>query len=220
MQHQTGIATGAFGLGALALACALAAAPASAETLLKTDASWSVTPSAPGAGWNTATGFDASTWQAATTLYNVSDYLGPSYSAQGIWTSGGQFSNTETTIWARRVFQLAALPTSAALLAGFDDDADVWVNGNLVISDHNGIANNVGVPDLLPYLTVGANLVAFTVNDNFPVYGYNHSSWLQIDGQVAAVTAVPEPTTYALMLVGLGATAFAVRRRKVHPKTR
>jgi len=51
----------------------------------------------------------------------VADYLGASYAAQGIWTSGGQFSTTETTIWARRVFQIASLPTSASLLAGFDD---------------------------------------------------------------------------------------------------
>lgn len=204
----------------MALACALAAAPASAVTLLRSDATWSVTPSAPAVAWNTAPVFDVSTWQAATALYNVADYLGPSYTAQAIWTSGGQFSTTETTIWARRVFQLASLPVSASLVAGFDDDADVWVNGVLVISDHNGIANNVAVPDLLPYLTVGANLIAFTVSDNFGVYGYNHAAWLQIDGQVAAVTAVPEPTTTALMLAGLAATAFSVRRRKVQPKAK
>ena len=201
----------------MALACALGATAASADTLLKTDATWSVTPSAPVAPWNTAAAFDVSTWQAATTLFNVADYLGSSYTAQAIWTSGGQFSNTETTIWARRVFQLAALPSSASLVAGFDDDADVWVNGSLVISDHNGIANNVGVPNLLPYLKAGDNLVAFVVSDNYPVYGYNHAAWLQIDGQVAAV---PEPTTYALMLAGLAATAVSVRRRKVPPKAK
>lgn len=219
MQHRTGPRL--FDLTAVALACALAgtlaATPARADTLVKTDATWSVTPMAPAAGWNTDTGFNAATWQAATPLYNVADYLGPSYIAQGLWTSGGQFSTTETTIWARRVFQIASLPSSASLLAGFDDDADVWVNGSLVISDHNGIANNVDVPDLLPYLQVGDNLVAFTVNDNFGVYGYNHSAWMQIDGQVAAV---PEPTTTVLMLAGLAATAFSVRRRKVTPKVR
>ena len=215
MQRRTG--SRVFSRTAMALACALAAAPASAVTLLKSDATWSVTPSAPAANWNTAPVFDASTWQAATVLFNVADYLGPSYTAQAIWTSGGQFSQTETTIWARQVFQLASLPASASLVAGFDDDADVWVNGALVISDHNGIANNVGVANLLPYLTVGANLVAFTVSDNYPVYGYNHAGWLQIDAQIAAV---PEPTTTALMLAGLGATAFSVRRRKVPPKAK
>lgn len=204
---------------ALALAGAIAIAPVGAATLVNTDASWKVTATAPSTNWNTALGFDTSTWQAATVLYNVSDYPGyGGYTAKGIWSSGGQFSETETTIWARRVFQLASLPASASLLAGFDDDADVWVNGSLVISDHNGIANNVGVANLLPYLTVGDNLVAFVVSDNYPVHGYNHAAWLQIDGQIAAV---PEPATIALLMAGLAATAFPLRRRRtVLPKAK
>ena len=196
---------------AMALAAAIAAAPASAVTLAKTDASWTVTAAAPTGNWNSAVGFDTSTWQAATVLYNVADYLGPGYTAQGIWSSGGQFSTTETSFWARQVFHLDALPTSAALKAGFDDDADLWINGVQVISDHNGVANNVSVADLLPYLALGDNLVAYAATDNWPVYGYNHSSWVQIDGQMAA--AVPEPETYALMLAGLAAVVFTTRRR-------
>lgn len=34
---------------------------------------------------------------------------------------------------------------------------------------------------------------------------------------MAAVPAIPEPETYALMLAGLGAVAFVVRRRRVQP---
>lgn len=195
----------------LAFLAATAFAPAHADTLAKTDASWKVTPWAPTAGWNASGAFDDTTWQAATTLYNVADYLGPAYSAQGIWSSGGQFSTTETAVWARHVFTLAKMPTSAALEGGFDDDVDLWVNGTLVVSDHNGIANGVGVADLLPYLKLGENLIAFAATDNYPVYGYNHAGWAQIDGVFAPV---PEPTTVALMLAGLGATAFAARRRK------
>ena len=179
-------------------------------SLLKTDATWTVTAAAPAGNWNSAVGFDTSTWEAATVLYEVGDYLGPDYTAQGIWSSGGQFSDTETSFWARRVFHLDTLPTSASMNAGFDDDADLWINGVQVISDHNGIANNVSVAALLPYLTLGDNLVAFTATDNYTVYGFNHSGWVQIDGQVAAV---PEPETYALMLAGLMAVGFTLRRR-------
>ncbi len=205
------ITTRSFCLSAMALAGAIAAAPASAATLAKTDATWKVTATAPTGSWNSAAGFDTSTWQAATVLYEVGFYLGPTYTAQGIWSSGGQFSSTETSLWARQVFRLDALPTSASLKAGFDDDADLWINGVQVIDDHNGVANNVDVANLLPYLTLGDNLVAYAATDNWPVYGYNHSSWVQIDGQMAA--AVPEPETYALMLAGLAAVGFTARRR-------
>ena len=201
------------GLAALALAAVAACAPAHAATLLATDASWKVKTIEPSAGWLAVIGLDTSTWESATTLYDVADYLGPTYSAKAIWTSGGQFSTTETAIWAHRVWNLAALPISATLEGGFDDDVDLWINGNLVISDHNGIANNVGGADLLPYLQLGDNVVAFAATDNYPVYGYNHAAWLQIDGQ--ALPAIPEPQTYALMLAGLAATAVIARRRRI-----
>ena len=200
-----------FCLSAMALAGAIAAAPASAATLLKTDATWKVTATAPTGNWNSAAGFDTSTWQAATVLYNVADYLGPSYTAQGIWSSGGQYSTTETSFWARQVWHLDALPISASLSGGVDDDIDLWINGVHVLDDHNGFANSLSVADLLPYLTLGDNLVAYAATDNYPAWGYNHSSWVQIDGQMAA--AVPEPETYALMLAGLAAVVFTTRRR-------
>ena len=180
----------AYYLAAVALASAVATAPASADTLLKTDATWSVTATAPAGDWNSAASFDTSAWQAATVLYNVGDYPGyEGYTAQGVWSSGGQFSTTETSFWARQVWHLDSLPISASLRAGFDDDADLWINGVQVISDHNGSASAVSVVDLMPYLRLGDNLVAYAATDNYPTWGYNHSSWVQIDGQIAP--AVP-----------------------------
>lgn len=201
---------------AAVVASVLLALPAGADAaaLLRTNSSWKVTPNSPSAGWNTTVGFDDSVWQSATELYDVGvvssdpNFLG----TKGIWSSGGQFSTTETQAWFRQTFMLGAL-SAASLIVGCDDDCTVFVNGVMVINDTNGFANNNTVSDLLPYLVVGTNLIAYTTTDNFRVWGYNHSTWLQLDGELRS-TAVPEPGTLALLGLGLAGFAFTRRRQQ------
>lgn len=186
-------------------------APAAAATLAATGAPWRVTAAGPAAGWDTSASFDDTAWQSATALYDVSQYLGSGYAGtKAIWTQAGQFSTTDTTIWGRTVLNLAAAPQSATLEYGIDDDGDIFVNGALVVGDHNGMANG-GVVDISSYLVAGANVIAFTATDNFEVWGHNHAAWIQIDGTVAAV---PEPSTYAMLLLGLGAVGLTRGRSR------
>ncbi len=209
---NTPIRSAARTLYAAALLAALCA-PAAADTtvLTGTSAAWRVTTVAPAAGWNASASFDDSLWQSATVLYEVSAYLGAGYAGtQAIWSQGGQFSTTETLLWGRTVFDLAALPQSATLEYGIDDDGDIFVNGTLVVSDHNGIANG-GTADIGAYLVAGANVIAFSATDNFPSWGYNHAAWMQVEGTVAAV---PEPSTWAMFGLGLGVVGLARLRRR------
>ena len=187
-----------------AVALLFASGAATADILLQTDASWKATPASPSSDdWYSSASFDDSAWQNATLLPDAGPY--------GIWSSGGQYSTTETQAWFRKTFTLAGSLSSASLSVGCDDDCEVYLNGVSVISDHNGYANSNTVSDLLPFLKVGTNLIALTVTDNYPVWGYNHQAGALIDGTFQP--PVPEPGTVGLFGAGL-AGIMALRRRK------
>lgn len=196
-------------LGALTVAMLLAASgPAAAAVLAKTDSTWKITPTDPGATpWNTNPAFDDSAWQDATVLAAPT----PPSVANPIWSSTGQYGN-ETVVWARRVFTMTGTPSSALLSYGCDDDCSIWVNGVQVVNDNNGMANG-GTVDVLAQLQEGTNLVAFIANDNTN-FGLNHGASVQIDADLPE--PVPAMNTWTLALSAallLAAAGFARRRR-------
>jgi PEP-CTERM motif len=113
-------------------------------------------------------------------------------------------------------FNLGSLSPSSAMITGMlqaDNFAQVYLNGNLVGGQTP--VNAPGIPNYFRRFTAfGAN--AGFVNGlntiRFSVYDYGSVSGLRVSDLMG--TAVPEPATWAMMILGFGAVASQARRRR------
>jgi hypothetical protein len=183
-------------------------APAVAQTII-TDASWLATNAMPAATWNTDPSFDTTGWINASINIPACG-LG----ADCIWYDG-QFSTTRHA-WLRKTFTISSPVSTAVLQGGIDDDCDIYVNGTLVYSDHDGVSGRWGPIDAAPYLVQGVNLIAVAAEDNIPVFGANHDFVANLTVTTLAPSAeVPtlSPWMLALLAVALASSAVLFMRR-------
>ena len=103
-----------------------------------------------------------------------------------------------------------------------------WVNSGVVISVNGANSNFIfaNTADsgqskyfyVIPWLGgIGAQAqVSGNAGSGSPsdYLDYNNGQYIQSNWKVSAVSAVPEPETYAMLLAGLGLMGFMVRRRK------
>jgi hypothetical protein len=192
----------------LALAVGAAATATAAAQTVVTNSSWLATNAAPAATWNTDPSFDTTGWINAFVITPVC-----ANGADCIWYDG-QFSATQLA-WLRKTFTISSPVSTAVLVGGIDDDCDIYVNGTLVLSDHNGTAGTFGPIDVAPYLVQGVNLIAVALVDN-PVFGQNHGFEAALTiGPVVPSAAVPtlSPWMSALLALALASSALLFMRR-------
>lgn len=119
-------------------------------------------------GW-TNISFDDSSWLFAN---GPSDGLCPpsainiegrmdQHGAMPIWT---QNPINRSTAYFRKTFTLSSLG-KRLVRALFDDDGDIYINGTLVLSNHDGHVSGVSYVDVSPYLVVGENVIAIKAID-------------------------------------------------------
>ncbi|MHC4910074.1 MAG: dockerin type I domain-containing protein [Planctomycetota bacterium] len=128
---------------------------------------WTSTAGTPAPGWNTELDFDDSGWGPPVELETWGG-ISSEY-ASAVWDeSPVACSPAVQFTWLRATFAVETLPATATLFAHADDDCDVYLNGVLVISDHNCSAGQPsGIVDVTQLLVPGENLLAIAADDCF-----------------------------------------------------
>ena len=164
--------------------------------------SWEI----PYSGWNSDLNFDDSDnagWRNAIP-YPYSPCVPP---ANAIWVDGTNGTDGSTPAYFRKKFFLDGIASSATLNLWVDDDAQAYINGTLVIDDHDNTAYDSYQIDVTSRLVAGENLIAIKAQDSFGIY-----EGLCVDLQV---DSVPEPSTVTMLVIGVfGLLAYAWRRQK------
>ncbi len=141
---------------------------------------------------------------------NVGWNTNPSYNDAGWSPFSGSWQNfAPSPIYLRKEFTIGT-PISGQISGGVDDDLMLWINGNLVINDQNGVSSTFATINILPYLISGTNLIAIKAHDSF-----GGAQSFSISGAVEATDAVnvPEPETLALIGLGIFGAYFSGLRQ-------
>ena len=124
--------------------------------------------------WNSSLTFDdsaAAGWHGPVPR-DVSPFGGTS--TNHIWSDGPDGSGN-TPAYFRKTFVLDVLPAFAHFGSSIpndysnvvDDDVQIYINGQLVFNDQDGLATFLPVTDAASFLQAGANLLAVKAHDSF-----------------------------------------------------
>lgn len=118
-------------------------------------------------GWNSHLDFDDSNGAGWKNAVLNAKKLATRPDIKFIWSSDPSHNATQggTPSYFRKTFQLNAKPKIARLTVLADDDAQVYINGNLVVNDHDRLTK-LEFLDVTQFLQAGANLIAVKAHDS------------------------------------------------------
>jgi hypothetical protein len=118
----------------------------------------------PGAGWNTNILFDTTEltgWKSAAVVKAAP--CSETFLGACIWYD--TFESGDHNVYFRKTFNIIGSIQTATITGGFDDDGQIFVNGNSVYLDSSEDATDFGPLDIASSLVPGTNLIAVYAQD-------------------------------------------------------
>lgn len=140
-------------------------------------------------GWNTSLLYDdtdAAGWRPPTR--DTSGVHGAEWPC--VWIEGPPALGS-TPCYFRTTFVMNGTPTKARLDCLMDDDAQIWINGQLILNDNNNMATTAEDVEVKQYLRSGPNLIAVKAHDSYPFAfpGSNYEAFaLRLDVEFTPAT--------------------------------
>lgn len=160
-------------------------------------------------GWNTSPSYDDS---ASAGWTNAIEVVHPNPPFLRYWVDGTETMGSSPAYF-RKGFEINGTPTDGSLDFIVDDDAKVYINGNLVIDDSNSLATFFTNVDVTSALQQGTNLIAIKAHDAQGAQSINFDLAIMFTETVEPPT-VPEPSTFVLGILGFLSMCLVGRRRR------
>jgi hypothetical protein len=132
-------------------------------------------------GWKPewrSSSFQDSQWPLAKAgLGDVAFVLGEDH----LPTMVGSLDSTETAYRLSFHVANARQVTDAVLLCAADDDIDVYVNGNKVVSEHDSSAGPITSSEIRRHLHTGTNVIAMKTIETTPLTRPGRRPWALVD---------------------------------------
>ncbi|MBL8377245.1 MAG: hypothetical protein JNM79_05225 [Burkholderiales bacterium] len=163
--------------------------------VVETNSTWRATQFAPLAGWNVDVVFDTSSAAGWNDAVELSSAVLDGNLVPVIWQSGTGHGGP-AQVWLRHVFTLPSDPFSGLLDLSVDDDAQVYINGHLVLDDQSGNNETFLNLDVGAFLVAGSNLIAIAAQDS----GGGQGIFARLE---VGRRAVSEPNSLSLLAVAM-----------------
>lgn len=164
---------------------------ADTTTFISSDASWKATQKFT-IGWESGS-FDDTSWQFALAPSIGTCSLGrqkPAFTTP-MWISP---AHEFQTVYFRKKFEVSGTPKKATLTFAFDDDGEVYLNGNKIFIDSSGKTESQAITiDVVSTIISGTNTLALKVIDK-----KGGCQWAQVYAELIIET---QPTSEATLFM-------------------